>query len=81
MHSCSALPALPALAPATARAVSGRDGWLFLPAELRSDANPADKGDIRAEFLQFFRIGVDGLFTDFPDLAVAARADFEAARP
>ena len=53
----------------------------FLPAELRSDANPADKGDLRGEFLQFFGLGVDGLFTDFPDLAVAARADFQAARP
>jgi len=36
-----ALPALPALAPATARAVSGRDGWLFLPAELRHLATAA----------------------------------------
>ncbi len=27
-----------------------------------------------AEYLQFFRAGIDGLFSDFPDTAVAARA-------
>ena len=30
------------------------------------------KGDVRAEFLQLQQLGVDGVFTDFPDLAVAA---------
>jgi glycerophosphoryl diester phosphodiesterase len=30
------------------------------------------KGDVRAEFLQLQKLGVDGVFTDFPDLAVAA---------
>ena len=29
-------------------------------------------GDPTAEYLQFFKLGVDGLFTDFPDTAVAA---------
>ncbi len=29
-------------------------------------------GDPIAEYLQFFKLGVDGLFTDFPDTAVAA---------
>jgi glycerophosphoryl diester phosphodiesterase len=33
-------------------------------------------GDPANEFMQFFRIGVDGLFTDFPDTAVAARAKY-----
>jgi glycerophosphoryl diester phosphodiesterase len=36
----------------------------FLPAGYR--------GDVRAEFLQLRKLGVDGVFTDFPDLAVAA---------
>ena len=38
----AALPALPALADAAARAVPGRDGWLFLPAEIRHLATAAD---------------------------------------
>ena len=29
-------------------------------------------GDGRAEFLQFRQLGVDGVFTDFPDVAVAS---------
>ena len=37
----SALPALPAIPDAAARAVSGRDGWFFLPAELRHLATAA----------------------------------------
>jgi glycerophosphoryl diester phosphodiesterase len=45
----------------------------FLPAELRSDANPADWGNILAEYRQFFDLGVDGVFADQPDLAKAAR--------
>jgi glycerophosphoryl diester phosphodiesterase len=52
----------------------------FLPAELRRGADPAARGDAEAEYLQFYRLGVDGLFSDFPDLAVAARAKFEAGR-
>ena len=34
------------------------------------------KGDPKAEYLQYFRLGVDGLFSDFTDTAVAARADY-----
>jgi glycerophosphoryl diester phosphodiesterase len=30
-------------------------------------------GDPRAELVQFFRLGVDGVFSEFPDVAVAAR--------
>ena len=33
-------------------------------------------GDPINEYLQFFRIGVDGLFSDFPDTAFAARARY-----
>jgi len=46
----------------------------FLPAELRSSANPADWGDAISEYEQFFRLGVDGVFSDQPDTAVEARA-------
>jgi glycerophosphoryl diester phosphodiesterase len=45
----------------------------FLPAELRSSSDPAEPGDLAAEVRQFFDLGVDGLFTDNPDIAVAAR--------
>jgi glycerophosphoryl diester phosphodiesterase len=30
--------------------------------------------DPLAEYLQFFRLGVDGVFSEFPDTAMAARA-------
>jgi len=33
------------------------------------------KGDPKAEYKRFFELGVDGLFSDFSDTAVAARAD------
>ena len=32
------------------------------------------RGDPKNEYLQFYRLGVDGVFTDFTDTAVAARA-------
>jgi glycerophosphoryl diester phosphodiesterase len=32
------------------------------------------KGDPKNEYLQFYRLGVDGVFSDFTDTAVAARA-------
>ena len=34
------------------------------------------KGDPKAEYLQFYRLGIDGLFSDFADIAVAARATY-----
>jgi glycerophosphoryl diester phosphodiesterase len=46
---------------------------MFLPCELRSSADPAEHGDLAAEVRQFFDLGVDGLFTDNPDIAVAVR--------
>ncbi len=35
-----------------------------------------DKQDPRSEYLRFFRMGVDGVFSDYPDTAVAAREAF-----
>ncbi|MCY7319782.1 MAG: glycerophosphodiester phosphodiesterase, partial [Ramlibacter sp.] len=32
------------------------------------------KGDPKAEYRKFFELGVDGLFSDFPDTAVSARS-------
>ena len=34
------------------------------------------RGDPQAEYLQFFRLGVDGVFSEFPDTAVRARAAY-----
>jgi glycerophosphoryl diester phosphodiesterase len=45
----------------------------FLPLELRSSAVPAEHGDIQSELRQFYGLGVDGVFADQPDEAVAAR--------
>ena len=45
----------------------------FLPLELRSSPDPAGIGDLASELRQFFALGVDGVFTDNPDIAVAVR--------
>jgi len=41
----------------------------FLPPELRSSEDPAEHGDLAAELRRFTDLGVDGVFTDFPDVA------------
>ncbi|MFF9115613.1 glycerophosphodiester phosphodiesterase family protein [Streptomyces massasporeus] len=45
----------------------------FLPAELRHGSGPNDFGDAFAEYALYYRLGVDAVVTDFPDLAVMAR--------
>lgn len=45
----------------------------FLPPKLRKGSNPADFGDVDAVYRALFAAGVDGLFSDFPGLAVKAR--------
>lgn len=45
--------------------------WTF-----RDDRSPAPFSDTRAELDAAFRIGVDALFCDFPDTAIAARNAF-----
>ncbi|GAB2743758.1 glycerophosphodiester phosphodiesterase family protein [Streptomyces bullii] len=47
----------------------------FLPADLRRGSGPADFGDAFAECALYYRLGVDAVVTDFPDLAVLARRD------
>jgi len=44
----------------------------FLPPEFRIGAHPEARGDLIAELEIFLDLGVDGLFTDHPDTAVAA---------
>jgi len=51
-----------------------RDENQFLPADYRIGDDPNAKGDAFAEYDAFFDLGIDGLFSDFTDTAVAARA-------
>ena len=46
---------------------------VFLPLKLRKGTAPADHGDVDAVYKALFAAGVDGLFSDFPGLAVKAR--------
>jgi glycerophosphoryl diester phosphodiesterase len=50
----------------------------FLPADLRSSANPDDYGKAMAEDIRFFQLGVDGIFTDNTDTGLVARAEYLA---
>ncbi|GAA4425479.1 glycerophosphodiester phosphodiesterase [Actinokineospora soli] len=45
----------------------------FLPTNLRSSTVPSDYGDMFTELEAFWRAGVDGVFTDNPDVAIAAQ--------
>lgn len=46
----------------------------FLPVDFRIGADPNARGDITSEYELFFDLGLDGVFSDHPDTAVAARA-------
>ncbi|MGH6780678.1 MAG: glycerophosphodiester phosphodiesterase, partial [Sphingomonadaceae bacterium] len=45
----------------------------FLPADMRKGINPRGAGDLAAEIRLFLSLGVDGVFSDNPGEAVAAR--------
>jgi glycerophosphoryl diester phosphodiesterase len=45
---------------------------LFLPVDLRIGTDPNAPGDMASEVRAFLTMGIDGLFTDNPDVAVAA---------
>ncbi|GAA4288794.1 esterase-like activity of phytase family protein [Georgenia daeguensis] len=61
-------------------------GWTFraentfLPTEFRSSADPAEHGDLAGEITVFLEAGMDGIFSDHPDIAVAAAEDFADAQ-
>ncbi len=57
-------------------------GLLVHPYTFRNEAQYLARdygGDPAAEYRQFFELGVDGLFSDFPDTAVAAREAWRKA--
>ncbi len=45
----------------------------FLPLELRRGSDAAAHGDLAAELKQFYALGVDGVFSDYPATAAEAR--------
>ena len=45
----------------------------FLPADFRSSTDPAGQGDLAGELRAFLATGLDGVFADHPDVAVALR--------
>jgi glycerophosphoryl diester phosphodiesterase len=52
----------------------------FLPRHLRLGSDPAAFGDAAAEARLLLALGVDGLITDHPDVAVRARNDLAAVQ-
>ena len=51
----------------------------FLPLHLRGGADPAAHGDMQTEARLLFALGIDGIITDAPEVAVRARAELTAA--
>ncbi|HEY0952697.1 glycerophosphodiester phosphodiesterase [Nocardioides sp.] len=55
-----------------------RDENQFMATNFRSGTDPNAKGNVHDEVLAFLDAGVDAMFADYPDSAVAARADWLA---
>jgi glycerophosphoryl diester phosphodiesterase len=59
-------------------------GWTFraenafLPLDFRSSSDPNALGDLPGEIKRFLELGMDGFFTDQPDIGVRARDEFVA---
>lgn len=57
-------------------------GWTFraenyfLPEGMKSSLNPSERGDMSAEIKAYRDAGVDGFFTDHPDLALTALNEY-----
>ena len=67
------------LPPTSVVADAHRAGLLIHPFTFRNEASqmaPGFGGNAVAEYLRFYELGVDGVFSDFADTAVAARAMF-----
>ncbi|PWS46241.1 glycerophosphodiester phosphodiesterase, partial [Streptomyces sp. ZEA17I] len=48
----------------------------FLPADFRRGTDPNAYGDVFGAYAAYFATGIDGIFTDHPDTALLAAADF-----
>jgi glycerophosphoryl diester phosphodiesterase len=51
----------------------------FLPDDLKVGHSPAAHGDLRGEIARYLALGIDGFFTDFPAIGVAARDAYISA--
>lgn len=49
---------------------------VFLPTNFRQGGDPTALGDLAGELAVFLQTGIDGFFTDHPDIGVAARGAF-----
>ncbi len=58
-----------------------RDENAFLPVDLRIGTEKSAYGDMLPEYRAFLEAGIDGMFSDFTQTAVRARADWAATRP
>lgn len=54
---------------------------LYLYADFRRGADPLEHGDLQGQVLAFLELGVDGFFTDHPDVGAGAVASFRAGAP
>ncbi|MFG2566829.1 glycerophosphodiester phosphodiesterase [Streptomyces sp. NPDC048567] len=52
----------------------------FLPADFRRGSDPNAYGDAFGAFATYFATGIDGIFSDNPDTALLAAADFTAKK-
>ncbi|MGY0056995.1 glycerophosphodiester phosphodiesterase [Streptomyces sp. LZ34] len=52
----------------------------FLPADFRRGTDPNAYGDAFGAFKKYFETGIDGIFSDNPDTALLAAADFRKSR-
>jgi glycerophosphoryl diester phosphodiesterase len=53
----------------------------FLPVDYRTSTVPIDYGRAIDEQVAYLRTGLDGMFTDQPDIGVVARVEFRATAP
>jgi len=68
-----------ALAPTTLIADAHRAGLFVHAFTFRNEGRrlaASYRGDPKREYLQYYALGLDGLFTDFTDTALAARAEY-----
>jgi glycerophosphoryl diester phosphodiesterase len=64
----------------TVHAWTFRNENTFLPLDFWRGTNPAGYGDAFAEYELFFKLGLDGVFSDQPDTALAARTELGSER-
>ncbi len=67
------------LPPTTLIADAHKAGLMVHAYTFRNESRriPADfKNDPKAEYKAFYRLGLDGVFSDFTDTAIAARSDY-----